>query len=114
MIGFQLEGKIRTPKHAKFDNERVRYEHRFAAFSAVTVPPPFSYLEFEMTRSQARDSASGDSRVLYLNSCELFYQAKSLLDSIQQPHSQQVIITKLCLIFMLIYEIIKFGTCICF
>lgn len=90
MIGFQLEGKIRTPKHAKFDNERVRYEHRFAPFSAVAVPPPFSYNEFQITRCQAQDTASGDSGLLYLNSCELFHQARCLLDTIPQPHSQQV------------------------
>jgi hypothetical protein len=97
LIGFQLEGKICTPKHAKFDNERVRYEHRFAAFSAVTVPPPFSYNEFQMTRCQTRDTASGDSGILFLNSCELFHQARCLLDTIQQPHSQQVLdLIKVC------------------
>ncbi|CAH1725890.1 hypothetical protein AGLY_009875 [Aphis glycines] len=97
LIGFQLEGKIRTPKHAKFDNEKVRYEHRFAAFSAVAVPPPFSYNEFQMTRCQVRDSASGDSGILYLNSCELFHQARCLLDTIAQPHSQQVLdLIKVC------------------
>lgn len=90
LIGFQLEGKIRTPKHAKFDNERVRYEHRFAAFSSVSVPPPFAYNEFHMTRSQIRNSASEDSGLLYLSSCELFHQARCLLDTIPQPHSQQV------------------------
>lgn len=99
LIGFQLEGKIRTPKHAKFDNERVRYEHRFAAFSAVTVPPPFSYNEFQMTRCQIRDTASGDPGILYLNSCELFHQARCLLDTISQPHSQQVT----CIVFLTIY-----------
>lgn len=86
-----MEGKIHTPKHAKFDNERVRYEHRFAAFSSVAVPPPFSYNEFQMTRCQTRDTASGDPRLLYLSSCELFHQARCLLDTIPQPHSQQVI-----------------------
>lgn len=90
MLGFQLEGKIRPPKYAKFDNERVRYEHRFAAFSTVAVPPPFSYTEFQMTRCQVRDAGSGDSGMLYLNGCELFHQARCLLDTLQQPHSQQV------------------------
>ncbi|VVC39480.1 Hypothetical protein CINCED_3A014628 [Cinara cedri] len=89
-IGFQLEGKIQTPKHAKFDNERVRYQHRFSAFSAVSVPPPFTYNEFQMTRNQIRDNASADPGILYLNGCELFHQARCLLDTIQQPHSQQV------------------------
>ncbi|XP_050538032.1 N-alpha-acetyltransferase 35, NatC auxiliary subunit [Daktulosphaira vitifoliae] len=97
LVGFQLEGKIRPPKHAKFDNERVRYEHRFAAFSLVAVPPPFSYAEFQMTRCQVKDAASGDSGMLYLTGCELFHQARCLLDTLPQPHSQQVLdLIKVC------------------
>lgn len=90
LIGFQLDEKIQIPKYAKYDNERVRFEHRFAAFSTVTVPPPFSYNAFQVSRYQAQTTASGDAALLYYNSCELFHKAICILDKIPQPHSQQV------------------------
>lgn len=45
-----LEGKIRRPR-PEFDNERVRYEHRFAPLAQVSTPPLVPYVQFkEMTK----------------------------------------------------------------
>ena len=49
LVAFKLQGKIRQP-HSEFDNEAVRYKHRFAPLSVLT-PPQVHYHEFcEMTQ----------------------------------------------------------------
>ena len=50
MVAMDLEGKIRRPR-PEFDDERVRYEHRFAPLGQVSTPPLVPYLQFkEMTK----------------------------------------------------------------
>ena len=50
MVAMDLEGKIRHPT-TEFDDERVRYEHRFAPLGHVSTPPLIPYAQFkEMTR----------------------------------------------------------------
>lgn len=50
MVAMDLEGKIRHPR-TEFDDERVRYEHRFAPLGHVSTPPLVPYSQFkEMTR----------------------------------------------------------------
>ena len=44
-MGLQAEGRLPRP-HAEFDNEQVRYEHRFSAFSVVGTPPPVQYAHY--------------------------------------------------------------------
>ena len=50
MVAMDLEGKIRRPR-TEFDDEGVRYEHRFAPLGHVYTPPLVPYMQFkEMTR----------------------------------------------------------------
>ena len=50
MVAMDLEGKIRRPR-TEFDDERVRYEHRFAPLGQVSTPPLVPYVQFkEMTK----------------------------------------------------------------
>lgn len=50
MVAMDLEGKIRRPR-PEFDDERVRYEHRFAPLGQVSTPPLVPYVQFkEMTK----------------------------------------------------------------
>jgi len=50
MVAMDLEGKIRRPR-TEFDDEGVRYEHRFAPLGHVSTPPLVPYMQFkEMTR----------------------------------------------------------------
>ena len=39
VMGFRLDGKIHQP-NSEFDNERVRFEHRFGAFGTILTPSP--------------------------------------------------------------------------
>ena len=45
MLGLREAGKVRLPRQ-EFDSERVRFEHRFAAFAVVATPPPATYDTF--------------------------------------------------------------------
>lgn len=55
MMAMDLEGKIRRPR-TEFDDERVRYEHRFAPLGQVLTPPLVPYIQFkEMTKVRWQD-----------------------------------------------------------
>lgn len=45
MVGLREAGKVKLPIQ-EFDNEQVRYEHRFLPFSVVMTPPPVHYDQF--------------------------------------------------------------------
>lgn len=42
VVGLKKDGKISVPA-SKFDNESVRYEHRFAPFNNLLTPPSMPY-----------------------------------------------------------------------
>lgn len=69
--------------HPQFDNEQVRYEHRFAPFQNLLTPPPVQYSEFRDMTSPARCyQQSIDSMYLYIAGCKHFHQARQLLDTV--------------------------------
>ena len=47
MVAAKQEKKILTPS-PQFDNEQVRYEHRFAPFTALLTPPLMPYSQFKV------------------------------------------------------------------
>ncbi|KAF4529306.1 hypothetical protein B566_EDAN011400 [Ephemera danica] len=85
LIGFRLDGKIKLPH---FDNERVRYEHRFAPFANLMTPPPMHYQEFVDMTSLQRYKQPPTSAQLYASGCEHFHQARSLLEMIVNPDQE--------------------------
>lgn len=81
-MGFRLEGKLTIP-HPRFDNEQVRYEHRFGPFQTLLTPPPVIYTEFrDMTSFEKFQQQPVDSIFLYVAGCKHFHQARQLLESI--------------------------------
>lgn len=84
MIGFQLENKIRSPYY-EFDNEKVRYEHRFSAFNVLLTPPLVQYSEFYEMTSRLKE-AGVDS--LYFSASKLYHQARTVLESITNPDNE--------------------------
>ncbi|XP_028155763.1 N-alpha-acetyltransferase 35, NatC auxiliary subunit [Ostrinia furnacalis] len=83
LVAFKLQGKIRQPQSA-FDNEAVRYKHRFAPLSVLT-PPQVHYHEFcEMTQPLQYENPV----ILYLGGCKHFQQARSLLETITTPDQE--------------------------
>lgn len=87
MVGFRLDKKIKLP-HPEFDNEQVRYEHRFAPFASLLTPPPMQYAEFCDMTSLLRYDQPPTSTNLYLSGCQHFHKARSLLETI--PPDQEV------------------------
>ncbi|XP_063548798.1 N-alpha-acetyltransferase 35, NatC auxiliary subunit isoform X1 [Cydia strobilella] len=83
LVAFKLQGKIRQPQ-SQFDNEAVRYKHRFAPLSVLT-PPQVHYHEFtEMTQPAQYENPV----ILYLGGCKHFQQARSLLETITTPDQE--------------------------
>lgn len=87
MVGFRLDGKIKLP-HTEFDNEQVRYEHRFAPFASLLTPPPMQYAEFQDMTSLLRYEKAPSSTNLYLAGCQLFHKARSMLETINTPDQE--------------------------
>nr|CAD7443713.1 unnamed protein product [Timema bartmani] len=87
MVGFRLDGKIKLP-HPEFDNEQVRYEHRFAPFASLMTPPPVQYVEFRDMTSLLRYEQPPSSSNLYLAGCQNFHKARALLETINTPDQE--------------------------
>ena len=47
ILGFFMDGKMKAPDF-EYDNEAVRYEHRFSPFITVTTPPFAPYKQFQV------------------------------------------------------------------
>lgn len=83
LVAFKLQGKMRQPQ-SEFDNEAVRYKHRFAPLS-VLAPPQVPYNEFcDMTQPLQYESPV----ILYLGGCKHFQQARTLLETITIPDQE--------------------------
>ena len=48
LVAARKEGKIQTP-NPLFDNECVRYEHRFGAFVGLLTPPLAPYTQYKVS-----------------------------------------------------------------
>ena len=44
--GFDKESKIKKPQ-SELDNEQVRFEHRFSAFTSIDTPQPVTYFQYK-------------------------------------------------------------------
>jgi len=79
MVALRQDDKIQMP-HYEFDDERVRYEHRFAPFASLITPPIMHYQEFiEMTTNSKEQQSSVH---YYLTGADLFHQARSFLEGL--------------------------------
>ena len=47
LVAAKQENKILTPS-PQFDNEQVRYEHRFGTFATLLTPPLMPYSQFKV------------------------------------------------------------------
>uniref|UniRef100_H2ZHX8 N-alpha-acetyltransferase 35, NatC auxiliary subunit n=2 Tax=Ciona savignyi TaxID=51511 RepID=H2ZHX8_CIOSA len=81
LLGFFLEGKMRTPDFS-FDNEGIRYEHRFSPFISVGTPPFMPYKQFQEMTDVGQYFPAPTAQDLYLSSSKHFAQAKQAYESI--------------------------------
>ncbi|XP_014255927.1 N-alpha-acetyltransferase 35, NatC auxiliary subunit [Cimex lectularius] len=85
LVAMKKEGKIPYP-HPEFDNERVRYEHRFAPFINILItPPPVQYREFKEINSRQEET---DVLKLYTQGYRAFHEAKTLLETVHNPNQE--------------------------
>lgn len=84
MAGFTKDDRIPQPLSI-FDNERVRFDHRFAPFFGLTTPPPVSYNQFREYRSYTLNRSSMN---LYLDASNYFHRARSILEVIPNADAE--------------------------
>lgn len=87
IIAFSLEGKIKSPDYP-FDNEQVRYEHRFQPFSCIVTPPLAQYQQYKDMTNLYRYDHLPTSEDLYAAASKCFEQAKTIFDGITSPCSE--------------------------
>lgn len=79
-----LDKKIKMPR-ATFDNEEIRYSHRFAPFAVITTPHPIVYSHYRDLTDLNQYERPITSRDLYAGTWKSFQQARTLLEKIPTP-----------------------------
>ncbi|XP_059486472.1 N-alpha-acetyltransferase 35, NatC auxiliary subunit [Neocloeon triangulifer] len=106
MVGLRLEDKIQMP-HYEFDDERVRYEHRFAPFASLITPPIMHYQEFIEMTSNAKESQN--SIHYYLSGADLFHQARSFLEGLPFLDFEGQELLKICKTNFVVLKLLGSG-----
>lgn len=84
LAGFTKDNRIPQPLSV-FDNEQVRFDHRFAPFYGLTTPPPVPYIQFNDYRAYTLKNASQN---LYTDASSYFHRARTILEVIPNPDSE--------------------------
>lgn len=105
LAGFIKEDRI-PQTLSVFDNEKVRFVHRFAPFSNLTTPPPVPYCEFKKMRSNLLKSESSE---LYLAAAKHFHQARSILEAIPNPDSEMNDILRIAKVNFIVMKVMATG-----
>uniref|UniRef100_A0A182RW00 Protein MAK10 homolog n=2 Tax=Anopheles funestus TaxID=62324 RepID=A0A182RW00_ANOFN len=84
LAGFIKEDRIPEPL-PMFDNEQVRFEHRFAPFANLTTPPPMPYSEFKQMKMIMLQSSATE---LYAAAAKHFHEARTLLETFPNPDEE--------------------------
>lgn len=85
LAGLTKESRIPQPL-AVFDNEKVRFDHRFAPFAGITTLPPITYASFSNMR--AFMMLETDATNLYSDAGKHFHRARIMLESIANPDTE--------------------------
>jgi len=79
MVAAKQEEKILIP-NPQFDNEVVRYEHRFGAFANLLTPPLMPYTQFKEVLEHTEKASI---QTLYTAASRDFGQARQILETVQ-------------------------------
>ncbi|CAG2221312.1 MAK10 [Mytilus edulis] len=94
VLGFRQDGKLVQPNF-EFDSEEVRYSHRFQPFTTVSTPPYIHYNQYREMSDIGRYDSDSSVTSLYSASCNCFFKAKSLFESLSNPSEEIQILTKI-------------------
>lgn len=84
LAGFTKDNRIPQPLSI-FDNEQVRFDHRFTPFYGLITPPPVSYNQFKDYRTYTLKNSSMN---LYLDASNYFHRARSILEVIPNADTE--------------------------
>lgn len=87
LMGFQLDGRMKQAKF-EFDNEEVRYSHRFAPFVHFVTPPMVHYSRYKEMNDPAKYNYERASTEMYGLACKHFHQAKTFYENIPNPNEE--------------------------
>merc|ERR1712217_491317 len=85
LVGLRTEGETVVP-NPQFDNEPVRYEHRFGAFACLLTPPLMPYSQYKEVLDHTEKVASS---ALFTAASRDFGQARQILESVQPTSSAE-------------------------
>jgi len=87
LVAARQENKIMIP-NPQFDNELVRYEHRFGAFANLLTPPLMPYSQFKEVLEHTEKASV---KTLYTAASRDFGQARQILETVQASVSDDEI-----------------------
>lgn len=80
--GLMKDGKIPQPL-PMFNNEKMRFEHRFSPFFDLSTPPPMSYMDFKRMELQMLKISSAE---LFSAAAKHFHQTKVIIEMIPKDN----------------------------
>ncbi|GIY71614.1 n-alpha-acetyltransferase 35, NatC auxiliary subunit [Caerostris extrusa] len=107
-VGFYLDDKIKQPLK-EFDNEQVRYEHRFASFNAVLTPPPVPYSQFTEMTNLKEIKKRFTPEDLYLEACKCFHHARTNIENISDPNEEMLNLLKVAKTNFIVMKLLHSG-----
>ncbi|XP_070542793.1 N-alpha-acetyltransferase 35, NatC auxiliary subunit-like isoform X2 [Ptychodera flava] len=108
MVGLSLDDKLKKP-NPEFDNEQVRYEHRFAPFGNVLTPPPVQYQQFLDMTNLSKYNPPLTPVDFYISSCKHFQQAKGIFESIMNPSEEILTLIKVAKTNFVVMKLVVGG-----
>ncbi|XP_059614119.1 N-alpha-acetyltransferase 35, NatC auxiliary subunit homolog [Phlebotomus argentipes] len=105
LTGFVKDGRIQQPA-AMFDNEKIRFDHRFAPFACLKTPPMVPYFEFRLMRSHLLKLSSAE---LYLAAAKHFHQGRTILESIPNPDQEMLEILRVTKVNFVVMNLLAKG-----
>ncbi|XP_049541353.1 N-alpha-acetyltransferase 35, NatC auxiliary subunit isoform X1 [Anopheles darlingi] len=105
LAGFYKENRIPEPL-PMFDNEQVRFEHRFAPFASLTTPPPMPYSEFRQLKMFMLQSPAQE---LYAAAAKHFHEARTLLETFPNPDEEWMDVVKVAKMNFVMMNLLASG-----
>ena len=107
IVAFKLEGKLKLP-WTGLNTEQIRYDHRFSPFRNVLAPPPVSYSQYrDMTNNRHFQQ---NSNQLFHLAMKSFDQAKTLLETINDPNEEVIFPTSYFYFYFIVLTYFIFNS----
>ncbi|EDV21028.1 uncharacterized protein TRIADDRAFT_60373 [Trichoplax adhaerens] len=105
--GFVKQEKM-AHQNSKYDNEKLRYEHRILPFMNVYSPQLITYEKFTEVREYTR-AALATATEFYSSSAKFFNMAKTKLEEISKPNDDVTNLIKITKTNMVVMNLLASG-----